>query len=225
VSLVNSDDSWVTESHLVSSSVGDNPVFLSSSSDGLGSSVEVEPLSVVPWLVVVDSQSVVVVTNVLMPEQGSVAAHSGSNLESDSVTKDWSVIDSTLLVEPPSLVGTIVAVPEDDVSVMSVGVSMDIKALSSVVLEVSAAAVVPSDSVLVKTLVWSGSSSNSNSEVCTELVTNAVSSSSPGSDGLGSSVEGPPLLVVGWVVVLDSESELVATNVLVPEQSSVISHS
>ena len=175
--LVDSDDSWLPESHLVSSSVGDNPVLLSSSSDGLGSSVEVEPLSVVPWLVVVDSESVVVVSDMLVPEQGSVAAHSGSDLESDSVSENWLVVDGTDLVEPPSLVGTIVAVPEDDVSVVTVVCTVHIQALSSVVLDVSVVAVDPSDLVLVETLVWSGSSSDSDSEACAELVTNAVSSS------------------------------------------------
>jgi len=76
VSLVDSNNTWLSVSHLVSSSVGDNPSLLGSSSDGLGSSIEVEPLSVVPWLVVLDSESVVVVSDVLMPEEGSSTAHS-----------------------------------------------------------------------------------------------------------------------------------------------------
>ena len=66
MSLVDSNDTWVSMSHLVSSSVGDNPSSLVVSSDGLGSSVEVEPLSWVPWLVVLDSESVVVVSDVLV---------------------------------------------------------------------------------------------------------------------------------------------------------------
>jgi len=102
---------------------------------------------------------------------------------------------------------------------------MDIKALSAVVLEVSSGSVVPSDSVLVEAFVWSDVGSDSDSEVVSELVTNAVSSSAPGSDSLSSGIEGPPLLFVGWVVVLDSESELVSANVLVPEESSVSAHS
>jgi len=44
-------------------------------------------------------------------------------------------------------------------------------------------------------------------------------------DGSGSPVEEPPLLVIVWLVVLNAESELVTTNVLVPEQSSVFVHS
>ena len=76
MSLIDTNDSWLSVSHLESSSVGNDPVLLSSSSDGLGSSVEVEPLSVVPWLMVVDSQSVVIVSNVLMPEQGLSSTHS-----------------------------------------------------------------------------------------------------------------------------------------------------
>ena len=42
---------------------------------------------------------------------------------------------------------------------------------------------------------------------------------------MGSSVEGPPLLLVGWVVVVDSESVLVCTNVLVEDEGSVVGHS
>ena len=125
-------------------------------------------------------------------------------MESDVVGDWWSVVDGTDLVKPPSLVSTIVAVPEDDMSVVGVGSTVDIEALSSVVLEVSAVAIDPSDSVLVKTLVWSGSSSNSDSEVLTKLVSNAVSSLRPGSDGLGSSVEGPPLFdgSLSWILSL-----------------------
>jgi len=135
------------------------------------------------------------------------------------------VVDSSNLVDPPGLVQSVVAVPEDDVSVVSVTLSVNIKALSSIVLDVSSGSVVPSDSILVEALVWSDVSSDSDSEVLSELVTNAVSSSVPGSDSLSSGIEGPPLLHVGWVVVLDSQSELVSANVLVPEEGSISLHS
>ena len=46
-----------------------------------------------------------------------------------------------------------------------------------------------------------------------------------GSDSLGSPVEDKPLSSVSWVVVLDSESVLLGTNVLMPEEGSVRSHS
>jgi len=98
---------------------------------------------------------------------------------------------------------------------------VNIEALSSVVSNVSSRSVVPSDSLEVLVFVWSDGSGDANSEFVTLLVGNDVVSSSPGSDGLGSRVESVPLLVVLRVVVSDSQSELVAANVLVPEEGSV----
>lgn len=43
---------------------------------------------------------------------------------------------------------------------------------------------------------------------------------SKSSNGSGSPVEDPPLSVITWVVVLDSKSILVSTNMLVPSDSS-----
>jgi len=45
------------------------------------------------------------------------------------------------------------------------------------------------------------------------------------SDGLGSSIESPPLLVIVRVVVSDSQSILVSTNMFMPEEGSVLGHS
>jgi len=59
----------------------------------------------------------------------------------------------------------------------------------------------------------------------TSLVSNSIVSSGPGSDSLSSPVEGPPLSVVQWIVSSDSKSELVSTNVLMPEESSSVWHS
>lgn len=74
-------------------------------------------------------------------------------------------------------------------------------------------------------LVSSDSSSNTDSITGSSLVSKNVASSSPGSESLGSRIEGPPLLVVLWVVISDSQSVLMSTNVFVPEESSVGSHS
>ena len=73
-----SDDSGVAVVHPVVSTDldGDDLVSISESSNGLGSPVEDEPLSVVTWVVVLDSESVLMVTNVLVPEEGSVSRHS-----------------------------------------------------------------------------------------------------------------------------------------------------
>lgn len=78
------------------------------------------------------------------------------------------------------------AVPEDKMSVIIVSSSMNIEALSSVVLNVSDSSGNPSDLVLVDSTVWSDSSSNSNSEALANLVGNAVGSLGVLSDGVGS---------------------------------------
>ena len=42
---------------------------------------------------------------------------------------------------------------------------------------------------------------------------------------MSSGIEGEPLLFASWVVVSDSESELVRSDMLVPEEGSSVSHS
>lgn len=116
-------------------------------------------------------------------------------------------------------------VPEDHMSVVGVGSTMDIKAFLSVVSNVSSRSSVPRNSLEVLVSVWSSSSGNTNSETLSLLVGNDVVSSGPGSDGLGSPVESEPLFVVLWVVVSNSESILMSTDVLVPEEGSVSWHS
>lgn len=123
------------------------------------------------------------------------------------------------------MVSTVVAFVVDHVSSVSVRITVNIKAESSIVSNVRAGSVVPSDSVVVSALVWSHVNSDICSEVVTDLVSNAVSSSVVLSDGLGSSVEGEPLLSVGWIVILDSDSILVTSNMLGLNNSSVSVHS
>lgn len=76
-------------------------------------------------------------TDVLVPEEGSVAWHLGSDLELSAVV-DWlRWVFNTLLIKVPSLVETIVAVPEDHVSVVRVVTSMDVQAFTSIVSDIS----------------------------------------------------------------------------------------
>jgi len=81
-----------------------------------------------------------------------------------------SSVGLTRLIQDPSLVGTVVAVPEDNVSVVSVGSSVDIETFLSVVSEVSDRSVVPSNSNSVGVVELSHGSGNSNSEVVSSLV-------------------------------------------------------
>lgn len=78
-----------------------------SRSDGSGSPVEDEPLLDVVRVVVLDSESVLVGTNVLSDEQGSVGAHSRFDLELETVSEwvSWEMDSGS--VEHPSLVGTV----------------------------------------------------------------------------------------------------------------------
>ena len=132
-----SDNSGDSDSESVASLVGDGIASSLVSSDGSGSLIEDPPLLWVPWLVVLDSESELVATDVLVPEQGSSGSHSCSELESASVLEwlSWPGLGS--LVDPPGLVHTVMAVVEDNVSVVSVAVSVNVEALSAIVLEVS----------------------------------------------------------------------------------------
>jgi hypothetical protein len=62
-------------------------------------------------MVVLDSQSVLVSSDVLLPVEGSVSSHSVLDLESDSVTKwiRWELWSSWLDVVGPGLVEAVVA--------------------------------------------------------------------------------------------------------------------
>jgi hypothetical protein len=96
-----------------------------------------EPLLVLPWCIISNSDSVLVSTNMFSYLKGSIFRHSSSDSKSKTIVVWESGSLLTILVEPPALVGTVVAVPEDYVSVISVGSTMDIKAFFTVVLDVS----------------------------------------------------------------------------------------
>ena len=121
----------------LSSLVGDDEVFLVDWSDCLGSSVEEEPLVGLEWHVILDSQSILMSSNMLSVEECSSSFHSRSELELDSVVEWLSWPGLVLLIDPPGLAETVVAVVVDDVSVVGVGITLDLEALLSVVLDVS----------------------------------------------------------------------------------------
>ena len=224
-SLVVSDNGSDSNLETLASLVGDGPVSLEVWSDGSGSPVEDPPLLLVPWLGVLDSESVLVSTNVLVPEEGSSRLHSSSDLESLSILQwlRWPLLGS--LVDPPGLVETVVAVPEDNVSVVGVAVSVNIQALLTVVSDVSSGSTVPSDLLVGGSSVWSNADGNSNSELSVELVGNGVSSLLPGSNGVSSGVKDEPLVGVVWVVPVHSQSELGVSEVLLVEERLVGGHS
>lgn len=94
-----SDDSWSSDVESLTGLVGDAEVSLEMSSDGSGSGVE-HPLalvsdlpvsSVVLDVEVVDSQSELVASDVLVPHQVSSTSHVGSDVELDSILQWLSV--------------------------------------------------------------------------------------------------------------------------------------
>ena len=120
----------------------------------------------------------------------------------------------------------IVAVVEDNMSPVSVNVSVNLQTFSSVVLDVSSGSTVPSglNSVVIAS-VGSDNSSIVDSELNTSLVSKNVVSSQEWSHGSSSSIEDPPLSLVAWIVGLDSSSVLMSSDVFPPEKSFVSVHS
>lgn len=125
------------------------------------------------------------------------------------------------LVNPPSHTLSVVAVVPGNVHVLSLVVSSNVEALSSIVLDVSSGSTVPSDLIINLVSELSDDSSSVDVELLSILVSNHKVSSVEGSDSLGSSIENEPLVVVVWVVPVHSQSELVSTNMLREEQSLV----
>jgi hypothetical protein len=215
-----SDHSWSSNVESLAGLVGDTEGSSEVSSDGSGSGVE-HPLtlvsdvvvsSVVSHIEVVDSQSELVSTDVLVPEEVLTAGHLRSDVELNTVSQwlsvGWLSRDGDDL---PSLVGSVVAVPPDDMSVVHVSSTMDIKALLTVVPDVLSGSTVELD--LLGGLTSEGSDSGvlSDSVTISHSVRKNPVSVVWGSNGVGSRIEGP---VGGSNVsteVSDSEQSLSAS--------------
>jgi hypothetical protein len=88
------------------------------------------------------------VADVLVPEDGSVSSKFGSDLELDSVV-EWLVsVSSSNLVDVPGLVLVVVAWVEKNEVVLFVPVTIDVETKFSIVADVFASSVVPSDLVV-----------------------------------------------------------------------------
>jgi len=121
----------------------------------------------------------------------------------------WIVVSS--LVNEPGLVKSVMALVPVDMSSVSVGVSVNIKASNTDISDVSSGSVEPSDLLDQFTSVLSDNSS----VVVVVIVVSSyldrdrLSGVRSRSNSSCSPVEDEPLLVIVWVVVLDSESVLV----------------
>lgn len=108
-------------------------------------------------------------SDVLMVENSSVATAFSSDLELLSFFEWILSIVNILGVEPPTLVCAFMASPEDKMSVMSVVLTVHIKAVTSVVSKVFASSMVPVD------LLEMGSSVRSCHSVLSDLVLVSIS--------------------------------------------------
>jgi len=159
---------------------------------------------------------------VCVPDDWSLRAQFGSDLELNSVFHwVWWVFNS-LQVDLPSLVKAIAALPPVDMSVLRIGSSMDIKASDSQISDVSSASIEPSDLLDVVgsevgndgsiTIVVPGGTS------VVVLDGDCLSSVSSCSNRSCSPVNNPPLLNVFSHSVSDSQSELMSTDVFMVEE-------
>lgn len=128
----------------------------------------------VPRVVVHDLQLVLVSSNVLLYSQGSLLWKSGLDLELDSVSVWLSWVSDSISVKEPSLVLSIVAVPEDDMSLVGVSSTVNIKALLSVVSNVSVLSTIVGNLLVNLTSEWSDDSGLSDSVAISESVGNNV---------------------------------------------------
>ena len=126
---------------------------------------------------------------------------------------NWLTGDFSSLVNVPTLVGPIVAVVVDDVPVVSVRGTVDIKALSAVVFDVLHLSREVLDSLGGVVLELSHDNCNINIEVLASLIRKGHVSVLRRSNGVGSRVECEPLFDVTGMVVSNSQSELLSTDV------------
>jgi len=124
----------------------------------------------------------------------------------------------------PRLVVSIVAVPEGDWLIVDISVSNDIKAFSFLVSDVSLTARVEVESLLLLSSPLSDDCSSADGKTGSSLVGNDEVSVGSSSHGSGSLVEDEPCSLVVSISVLDSESVLTSSHVLIPEELSVSRH-
>jgi len=224
---VGADDSCLANVEASSLLVGNHKVPVVDGPDGLSSLVMDPPLVLVVRVRVRNSESVLVASNVLVVDKSSVVLHLAPDLELDSIVDREVRVLNTLQVVVPLLVPVLVAFVPDDVTVMSVGCSINVHALVCKVSHIASKLLHPSDLLLLVVCnVWSHDTSNAVlREVGSQLHTDSVVLVAVGSDGVSSCIEDPPLQHVSRVVISDSEPELVGADVLVIEQSSVASSS
>lgn len=105
-------------------------------SDRSCSPVESEPLLVVLWHCVPDSEPVLTSTDVLLVENSSSSFHCGSDLEPDAIFQRISWEFDTILIDVPSLVVSGMARMESNILSVVIFCTPDIHTESSIVSEI-----------------------------------------------------------------------------------------
>lgn len=182
-------------------------------SDRSSSPVEHEPLLEVIWVGVLDSQSILVGTDVLSNIECSVCGHSRFDLEFDSASEwiFWEV--NSLSVDNPTLRRIASASPPHYLFSVGVFSTIKIKAMSWDVSDVLACTTIVGRSLISFSDPLSNNSLLGSQESLTSLVGNGKVSSGGWSNSSSSSVEEPPLLAIERLVVLDSQCILFSTYV------------
>jgi len=213
--------SGVSPSSIVEACSVENVVSVSNRSDGLSSPVEDEPLVSVIWVVIPQSE-----VGVEECSDWSLVTHLSSDLELNSISNWISWVSDSLKINLPSLVLSVGASGPLDVIVGGVLASYNIQASDTHVSNVSSASIEPSDSLDHLGLVSSNNGGISIREPVVVVPLNGDSHVSVviSSDRSSSPVEDPPLLRIFWIVVSDSKSVFAVSDVLMVENSSVISH-
>lgn len=191
----------------LTSLVGEGSLSVVGRSDGSSSLIEDKPLLEIPWLGVSDSESKLTSTNVFGSVKGSVSSHLGFDLEFDSILK-WELwIGDSLGVYFPSLSSVVLVPPEGHDLMVSVLPGVWSQDEVAPILDVMTLVV---ESLLILGLLpWSSNGVATWSEgLGSVLSSDNEVSSLVRSDGLGSSVEDPPLVPLPWLVVPDSEEML-----------------
>ena len=163
----------------------------------MSSRVKDKPLLVQRWKVVSDPESVLVRSNMLVPEQGSVGRHSRLDLELDSISEWVSWVVEWSSVNEEGLVCVVVANSESHVSRVPSCVH-GIKAVSSWRSDVSNLSWVVGHLLVVLISPWSDTGVVVNLELLVVLVGDGIVLLEVGSDRSGSSVEGEPLSLISW---------------------------
>jgi hypothetical protein len=204
--------------------IGDGIFASAPGTNGSSSFVEDEPLLTVFRLTISDSQSKLMTSDVLMPEDSSFWSRSRPDLELNFVCKRLSWVTDSLSVKEPTLVGSFVTWPPGEVTIFRVTTSIDIKTLTTKHSDVFSFSFI--EACLLKLLLSELSDDNSSSLSCSisNLVADGVVSLVVSSNGLGSMVIDPPLVIVPRSMSSDSQSVLMSTNMLSPAKRSLAAH-